>query len=376
MSINATELTVQFLLTGEPAEIIFNPALPGGLSFLDRTSQVEIKITPPESGPSRPLTCKAFVSLPTCTAAHKFIASLLKKKFEVYDGMPITLPYDRYGRTVIDENGAIAEGFGVPFELYPPEVQVLCDTARDLLSKAAERFVRLLRWQQNLDGPHWVFDGNPALYWKIDGKSYWIVSLRAQEGTGNSPAGIEWKDEDRADLDRIWNDALAEEAVAHELLREAKVLECNSPRSSFLIATAALEVGVKAYVSHVSPNTSWLLSELPSPPISKILRAYIPELQKAHGRPLDYWYKLKPLFKRVEEHAKTRNTLIHTGKIQIKSDVLNSYLQDVSDLLYLFDVLKGHEWAKQNLSSTLSSLLGWPPSRRTRFKVTMRAGGI
>lgn len=159
-------------------------------------------------------------------------------------------------------------------------------------------------------------------------------------------------------------------------MREAKALECNSPRSSFLIATAALEVGVKAYVSHVSPDTSWLLSELPSPPISKILRAYVPELQKNHGRPLEYRNKLRPWFNRVEGHATTRNRLIHTGKIKITSGELNSYLQDVSDLLYLFDVLRGHEWAKQNLSYTLRNVLGWPPSRRTRFKVTMRTGGL
>ena len=378
MSKDSSELAVQFLLMSGLAEISFNPALPDGLTFLDKASQVEIKITPAkaEIDAFRPLVCRAYVSLPSSAAAHKFIASLLQKKFEVYDGMPITLPYSRYDHTVINENGTIAEGFGVPFELYPPEVQVLCDTARDLLTKAAERFVRLLRWQQDLDGPHWVFNGDPALYWKVDGENYWIVGFRVQEGTGNSPAGIEWKDEDRADLERIWNDASAEESVAHELLREAKVLQHNSPRSSFLIATAALEVGVKAYVAHVSPDTGWLLSELPSPPISKILRAYIPELQKSHGQTLDYWDKLKPLFKRVEGHATTRNKLIHTGKIKIKSDELNSYIQDVSDLLYLFDVLRGHEWAKQNLTYTLRSLLGWSASRRTRFKVIMRTGGL
>jgi hypothetical protein len=373
VSKNSEKPIVHFLLMGGLADISFNPALPEGLRFVDEGSGVEIRITPakPESDPFRPLICRAYVSLPTSRSAHKFIASLIARNFEKYDGMLITLPYSRRDQMLIDANGAISEGFGVPFELYPPEVQALCDTAKGLLSGVAERFARLLRWQQNLDGPHWVFASEPPLYWKTEGESYYIVGLRAQGGISNSPAGIEWKDEDRADLEGVWGDASAEEGIAHELLREAKVLQENSPRSAFLIAAAALEIGVKTYVGHVSPDTRWLMSELPSPPIHKILRSYIPELQKSHGRPLDYWDKLKPVFRRVEGYATTRNKLVHTGTIKITPEDLNSCLQDVSDLLYLFDVMRGYEWAKHNLSHTMLSTLGWPSSRRTRFIVQM-----
>lgn len=368
MSENPAEPLVHFLLIGDLAEISFNPALPEGLQFADPSSGVKILVTA-GSDAFRPLTCKAYMSLPTSARAYKFIASLLEQKFEAYAGMPITLPHSRGEQTLIDANGVIAEGFGVPFEFYPPEVQSLCDTAREQLLKTSERLVRLIRWQQNLDGPHWLFTHNPPLYWKIGGDDYWIVRFRRQQITANSPAGIEWKEADQADLAIVWNDVSAEEGLAHELLREAKVLEGSSPRSAFLIATTALEVGVKAYVAHVSPDTTWLLAELPSPPIHKILRAYIPELQKRQGRPLGYWEKLKPLFNRVAEHAVTRNRLVHAGTIEIKPEVLSEYLRDISDLLYLFDILRGHEWAKHNLSHSLLTVLGWPPSRRTRFIV-------
>jgi hypothetical protein len=46
MSKDSSELAVQFLLMSGLAEISFNPALPDGLTFLDKASQVEIKITP------------------------------------------------------------------------------------------------------------------------------------------------------------------------------------------------------------------------------------------------------------------------------------------------------------------------------------------
>jgi hypothetical protein len=240
---------------GGLADISFNPALPEGLQFTDTSSGVKILITADSDG-FKPLTCRAYFSLPTSASAQKFIASILERKFEAYAGMPIKLPHLRGEQTVIEANGNIADGFGVPFEFYPPEVQSLCDAAREQLLKTSERLVRLIRWQQNLDGPHWLFAHNPPLYWKIGGDNYWAVGLRRQEITANSPAGIEWKEADRGDLAIVWNDASAEEGLAHELLREAKVLQENSPRSSFLIATTALEVGVKAYVAHVSPDTT------------------------------------------------------------------------------------------------------------------------
>lgn len=378
VSKNSEEPIVHFLLMGRLADMSFNPALSEGLRFVDQASGVEIRITPakPESDPFKPLICRACLSLPSSAHAHKFVASLIGRNFEKYDGMPITLPYSRRDQMLIDANGAISEGFAVPFELYPPEVQALCDTAKGLLSSVAERFARLLRWQQNLDGPHWVFASEPSLYWKTKEESYHIVGFRAQGGISNSPAGIEWKDGDRADLAGVWGDASADEGIAHELLREAKVLQENSPRSAFLIAAAALEIGVKTYAGHVSPDTLWLLSELPSPPIHKILRSYIPELRKSHGGPLEYWDKLKPVFKRVEGYATTRNKLVHTGMIKINPEDLSSCLQDVSDLLYLFDVLRGYEWAKHNLSHEMLTTLGWPSSRRTRITVKMLVGGV
>ncbi|WP_298261674.1 hypothetical protein [Bradyrhizobium sp.] len=376
MSENSSDASVRFLLTERLAEISFNPALPDGLTFADASSGVEITIKPERPDGFRPLVCKARVSLAAPAAAHKFITSLLARKFEAHDKMPVELPYKDRDRTLIAADGSISEGFGVPFELYPLDVQALCDTAREMLLQRAYRLVRLLRWQQNLDGPHWVFDGDPALYWNVGGSSYQIVGRRGQERVGASPAGIEWNELDRADLDSVWNEASSEESVAHELLREAKVLREHSPRSAFLIATSALEVGVKAYVAHLSPDTSWLLSELPSPPIHKILRAYIPELHQHRGTPIDYWGKLKPWFKRVESGAITRNKLVHTGAIQIEPKDLTAYLQDVSDLLYLFDILRGHEWAKHNVSSAMRAALGWPSSRRKRYIVLMRSGGL
>ncbi|UFZ06729.1 hypothetical protein LQG66_10695 [Bradyrhizobium ontarionense] len=377
---NGTEASnIQFLLEGELEEISFNPELPGGLHFTDESTGIKIKLFPrnPAIDPFRPLVFQAETSAPASHSAKRFITSLGARKFETYDRMPITLPYHRGERTLIDAHGNLSEGFGVPFELYPPEVQNLFESVKSTLSSKAERFVRLLRWQQSIDGPHWIFSrSHSSLYWSTEGGSYHLVRARAQEKTFEGPAGIEWKEEDQADLKSAWDNGTAEEGIAHELLREARALRGNSPRSAYIVAISALEVGVKTYLGNLSPEMQWLLAELPSPPIHKILRSYIPELHASRGRPVNYWDKLKPVFKRVEQYATTRNKLIHTGAIEIKPDDLTSCLNDVSDILYLFDYLHGYEWAKHNLSHKLLSTLGWPASRRKRTIIKWLANPI
>ena len=186
---------VGFLLTGAPAGLSFNPALPDGLIFRDAASGVEIRLNVerPERNPFQTVVSRAYLSAAAPPHVHSFVSSLILGRFEPYSEMPITLPYAKQGKTLINEDGTIAKGFGVPFEMYPPEVQSLCDTVNDLLLKTVERFLRLLRWQQNLDGPHWLFEGTPSLYWMVHGDQYWHVGLRAQQGGGTGPAGIEWK---------------------------------------------------------------------------------------------------------------------------------------------------------------------------------------
>jgi hypothetical protein len=109
---------VHFLLMGSLADISFNPALPNGLNFEDSGIEIRLKA---EDG-FKPIVCRAYVTLSSSPEAHRFIAMQLERKFEPYAKMPISLPYVRNGRTEIEADGSMAEGFAIPFELYPPPV--------------------------------------------------------------------------------------------------------------------------------------------------------------------------------------------------------------------------------------------------------------
>ena len=69
-----------------------------------------------------------------------------------------------------------------------------------------------------------------------------------------------------------------QEPVAHQLLREAWELRSSNPRSALAIGIAAAEIGVKDLIASLVPNAQWLVMEMPSPPVVKILREYLPML--------------------------------------------------------------------------------------------------
>jgi hypothetical protein len=216
-----------------------------------------------------------------------------------------------------------------------------------------------------------VFDFEPALYWRIAEGSYSIVGRKRQGGfTTRSPAGIEWTHEDQHEFTALWAQPTAEEPLAHELLREAKVALDGSPRSALLLTATALETGVKTHASKLVPDAGWLLSEMPSPPIHMMLRKYLPSLHASRGTRLADWAKLKPLFNDAAKLAEYRNDLTHTGQMPAEAlAALPGLMNSVSDLLYVLDVLEGHQWAKECVGHKTRALLGWPEPRRQRYFV-------
>jgi hypothetical protein len=108
-----------------------------------------------------------------------------------------------------------------------------------------------------------------------------------------------------------------------------------------------------------------------------VLQDYIPVLYKHQGKELLDWEKLKPLFKIIQRLAEDRNRLTHKGEMPARAlENLPETLATVSDLLYILDVLEGHEWAKGNVQERTRQLLGWPKPRHARFfcKVQVLAG--
>ncbi len=126
------------------------------------------------------------------------------------------------------------------------------------------------------------------------------------------------------------------------------------------------------HVSHIAPDTAWLMEEMPSPPIFKVLRDYIPLIHSARGKEIIYWDKVKPFIKKAQKLIELRNKVAHTGKIPENAGPIQNNLELVSDLLYLLDVLNGHEWAKTLVGSELRQSLDWPSPKEGRYTITIQ----
>ena len=367
--------------------LFFNPHRPEGLQFAagpPRPLNVSVRPEKPDDdggGFSHGLNCRALTNRSIAWNNWKFVEQIINRRYEVTADISVKLPWIVRGEVKIDETGYIVDGFPVPFELYPPTVQTLCDDVFRELSDGLVRFLKLLRWQQEIDAPHNVFDFGPSLYWRIAPGSYSHVGLKRQGGNvTRSPAGITWSEEDQREFTELWAQPTAEEPLAHELLREAKVALHASPRSALLLTATALETGVKTHVAKLVPDAGWLLSEMPSPPIHLMLRRFLPILHEKRGAGLPDWAKLKPLFNDAQKLAELRNDLTHTGEMPATAlaelpDLINS----VSDFLYLLDVLDGHDWAKEcvglhSIGNKTRELLGWPAPRRKRTFARISVG--
>jgi hypothetical protein len=111
------------------------------------------------------------------------------------------------------------------------------------------------------------------------------------------------------------------------------------------MTATALETGVKEHIGRVLPKAAWLMQKLPSPPIFRILRDYLPDLHGG-GEVVTDWEILRTLWRVCEKLTEDRNKLAHTGANPSSRDVIE-YIAAVHDVLYVLDALEGGSWARE-----------------------------
>lgn len=370
--------SVSFVLVSELAALRFNPRRTEPLIFNVDSPKVNISITSGNT-PGTPwhgydnLECKATCVLATSTDVASFVDKIAHGEYLPIAGAPVTLPVRVRGEERIDAQGKLLYGKTIPFEILPPAVQELWMSAHELLTSTQARFLRLLRWGQDLDGAHRPYDGRPSLYWRAgnspDKAHYATRGPRstAALGTADVRGGddIVWETAQAAAIRDLW-DLGTDQPIAHELLCEARRLAAQgSDRGALLVAATAVETGVKDHIGRLRPHTQWILNNLPSPPIHKLLRKYIPEMHSDCEYVSD-WKFLAPLWKRCVELTEARNGTAHVGAL-VDAAALEVHLETAADILYVLDVLAGNGWARRRVSQKLRTALGWPAPTERRL---------
>jgi hypothetical protein len=354
-----------------PDGVEFNPVGKTGLRFVLRPEDPEND----GSGHRTGLSLKVYKSFLATQGQISFVEAYNNTGMmtRVADG--ISLPFKPRDEILIFEDGTCAKGFSPRRRICPADIVELIQHVECDLVSEADRFLRLLRWRQNFDAESQLISSS-SLYWRVgDAVEYHLVPLENNSTTTVSGMfGMHWSEEHSADLQALWSTKNHAEPLGHALLREAATLASSSPRSSILIMVAALETAIKVHISKVAPQTSWLMQEVPSPPVFKILRDYIPLIHNNSGFDMNFWSKVNPSIKKAQKLIEIRNKVAHTGNIPPDAGSIFDALELVSDFLYLLDVLDGHDWAKSHVNYELRNAFGWPAPKELRLSITISEG--
>jgi hypothetical protein len=148
---------------------------------------------------------------------------------------------------------------------------------------------------------------------------------------------------------RLHNEG-AEPPLGLQLLIEAWNQRTTHPRSALVIGVTAAEIALKQLIGELAPDAQWLIDNVPSPPIFKIARDYVPILRvkvRLNGKTLR---PPKRLLKKLENAVELRNKVVHTGKAPPDPEKLKEILVAMGDLVWICDLYKGHIWAWEYIS--------------------------
>lgn len=365
----ADENLIHFLLDEALEGYEFSEQLEEGLRFNDVEAGLEIIITSLNGG----LGGLKIQSKTSCHASAQqvaFIDSLVCSRYRNDLGTIKNLPLLMGDIELISADGMISKGYFIRWDMVPDDLRCLCDQIVGELRDRTVRFVRLLRWRQSLSGPNEVFQNHrstPSFYWKTNQDEYHRAPMVKHDKIKLAvDGGMKWSDNDQQNLKALWVDLGVEEPLGHQLIREARQNRSGNPRSALLLAYLALEVGIKEHISKCVHEADWLVMNSPTPPLSRILKEYLPQLH-SQDMAIKNWTKLSKKFKLVEDFAKDRNRLAHRG--DMLDDKTNEYIELASDFLYAVDALAGQGWAKELVGHEFGSLLGWPTRPRGEVKI-------
>ena len=244
--------------------------------------------------------------------------------------------------TIIDKKGRIAPNWAVPIEYLPQFLQDFLRITSNDLADAARRFITTLRWRQRASTGFRPF-ASLGSFWTLDQNS-WHVMPDGAYALMTVPTAIAVG----PDMDEAISELLQKneyEPLAHELAREALALHETSPRTALITAVVALETGVKQYIKYAAPDTSWLIENLASPPVERLITDYIPKLNAVARRPeLTLTSKeLDLLKKRISQ----RNQIAHGAALSADARAVKEFIRFVINVLYKLDFCRGLAWAQE-----------------------------
>lgn len=253
-------------------------------------------------------------------------------------------PVEALSQETIQPGNALG-GLLISIEYLPEPFRNYVDGLHNRLLDAATRCWSLLRWRYDVDVGRRGF-ASVAFEWSREAGLWHTMPFRGVT-TARFLRGLPAEPEAAREVQRLATEGLRE-PVAFDLLREAEDLRQVNGRSALAIAMTALEVGVKEHIARTVPHARWLVEELPTPSVKKLLEGFVPTLPNPN--PVESFPSSR-LLKTIEKATTARNQLIHRGHETARAEFLLEVLQAIKDTLYILDALSGQVWALEHVSN-------------------------
>ncbi len=239
----------------------------------------------------------------------------------------------------------------VHIKYFPQPFQTFALNVRSELHDIIKRTVDIFMWRCGIPNNHNpLFNG--GMSFSLDGKKWDIMPPGMKvhfklESISPPPKLISLT------LKKLINSSHSQ-PLGHQLLREAQFLQDTNPRISIVVAISALEIAVKECIAKLNPSSKWLVENLPSPGIRKLINEYIPKLL-----PKTDIGKAFPLPKSLDDTIRKgvyiRNQVVHLGQQAPKRESIDKILSAVQDVIWLLDVCSGHDWALEYVTKNTTA---------------------
>ena len=112
--------------------------------------------------------------------------------------------------------------------------------------------------------------------------------------------------------------------------------------TAVVLAVEAIEVAVKTCIVHFDDKAKWLIENVPSPPLEKILKEYVKSLIPKNAPEIP-----KELISHSLHNAiMARNKIVHSGNCAIDTEQTHSLVHDIGKILAYIDYYIGCDWAR------------------------------
>lgn len=237
-------------------------------------------------------------------------------------------------------------------EFFSKDFQDFCNNEEDFLEQTIIRFFDNALWIYkssefflNDNRRHWI-------YFSFDKKEWRLVPIRPVGGLLGQPftenefnrleneVKVRNKELARCLVESMNNGQIA--PIYSRIYYEAVNYLSKNPQTAIVLAVESVEVAAKNCISYFDENAKWLIDNVPTPPLEKILKEYVTVLIPKGMPPIP-----KELINRsLHDAVIARNKTVHSGVFQMKRKEANVLIKDLGRILAYLEYYMGCDWAK------------------------------